>query len=177
MATVAKKPINKKKSGGKKQSEKQVNAYRANAKRSTGADTRKGKKRSIQNALKHILCAQRVCLETESKSEFQEFEAYMLDDLQPEGALEELLANKVISYGWKSLLAQGVEEVFFEEAFDLVEVDRDDDEKSSATMLLEFVTGATINLSPFMTVIDYSLFRSLKEFREAQADRRKQDAA
>ncbi len=174
MKTSKKRNTNdKKKTGNKKLSEKQLKANRANAQRSTGPKTRKGKKRSGQNALKHGLLSQRVCLETENKSEFQEFETYMLDDLQPEGAVEELLADKVISNGWKSLRAQGVEKMFLDEALDPEELDLDDDEESSATKLLEFINGSSGNLSRYMTAIDNSLSRSLKEFREAQKDRLK----
>jgi hypothetical protein len=69
-------------------------ASRKNGARSKGPRTPEGKARAARNALTHGLCAeQHVVVEGESPETFDAFEAALVADLAPVGALQMLLAG------------------------------------------------------------------------------------
>ena len=77
-------------------------ASRRNGARSRGPKTPEGKARSAQNALKHGMRAQRYAvLPQEDAAEFEAFEAAILADLAPTGALQTLLARRVAVAAWR----------------------------------------------------------------------------
>ena len=82
-----------------------VKANRENAKLSTGPKTGKGKSAVKWNALKHGLLAREVVIRTgdgeESRSEFETLLESLTDDLQPEGALEGMLVEKIAVCYWR----------------------------------------------------------------------------
>jgi hypothetical protein len=72
-------------------------ASRKNGAKSRGPRTPEGKARSAQNALKHGLRADRhVVLPKEDAAEFADLEAAMVEDLAPVGALQIVLARRVV---------------------------------------------------------------------------------
>lgn len=81
-------------------SEKRAAANRANARNSTGPRTAEGKARSRLNALKHGLCARTVLLPGELHEEYETFALRIIDDLHPDGAVEQMLAERVASLAW-----------------------------------------------------------------------------
>ena len=82
-------------------SEKQLAANRQNALNSTGPTTIKGKARSSKNATKHGILSKHVLLSTESKKRFNSFRRDMFEALAPKGALEVLLADRVVVSAWR----------------------------------------------------------------------------
>lgn len=83
-------------------SEKQLNANRGNAKKSTGPRTTTGKNVARNNALKHGLRASTtVVVGDENQQHFEEFHAVFMEDLTPIGTLEELLAGRIITLAWR----------------------------------------------------------------------------
>ena len=77
-------------------------ASRKNGARSRGPKTPEGKARSSQNALKHGLRAQKyVVLPEEDGAEFAEFEAALMEELAPVGALQAVLARRVAVAAWR----------------------------------------------------------------------------
>jgi hypothetical protein len=81
--------------------ENQVNANRKNALKSTGPRTEEGKDASSQNAVKHGLRAKKDVIRTENQDEFIIFRDNMLADLSPDGAMEEMLAERIVSLSWR----------------------------------------------------------------------------
>ncbi|HEY3417792.1 MAG TPA: hypothetical protein VGM23_12985 [Armatimonadota bacterium] len=81
--------------------EQQIQANRRNAQRSTGPRTPAGKYRSSKNAIKHGFYAREVLIPQEEGEDFDEFAQAMRDDLQPCGALEEVLATQVVVSAWR----------------------------------------------------------------------------
>ena len=73
----------------------QIEANRRNARLSTGPRSPDGKRISRMNALKHGLTAQQVTLFDESVDDFQAFQAKLVTALQPKGAVELHLAERV----------------------------------------------------------------------------------
>jgi hypothetical protein len=83
---------------------------RANGAKSKGPRTAEGKARSSQNALRHGLCAKKfLLLPDDSRAQFEALEAALLDDLAPEGALQILLAHRLIAAAWRLQRADRLE--------------------------------------------------------------------
>jgi hypothetical protein len=77
-------------------------ASRTNGARSRGPKTPEGKARSAQNALKHGLCAQRfVVLGDEDLAAFEALEAALMAELAPQGALQAILARRIVAATWR----------------------------------------------------------------------------
>jgi hypothetical protein len=89
-------------------------ASRRNGAKSSGPKTPEGKARSARNALKHGMRAQKcVVLPGERASAFAAFEAALLEELAPEGALQAMLAQRVIAASWRLARAERLEAELF----------------------------------------------------------------
>jgi hypothetical protein len=89
-------------------------ASRENGARSNGPKTAAGKARSAQNALKHGLRAQKhMVLPGESAAEFAALEAALIEELVPDGALQTLLAQRVVAAAWRLQRAERIEAEIF----------------------------------------------------------------
>ncbi len=85
-------------------------ASRANGAKSRGPRTAEGKARASQNALKHGMCAKKfLLLPYDSRAEFAALESALLEELRPEGALETLLARRLIAAAWRLARADRLE--------------------------------------------------------------------
>jgi hypothetical protein len=78
----------------------QIKANRENAKKSTGPKTAKGKAAVSQNAVKHGLFTDSL-IRGENPADYAVFHDEMLADLAPVGAVETMLAERVISLWWR----------------------------------------------------------------------------
>ena len=81
--------------------DRQIAANRLNAQRSTGPRTPAGKAKVSMNSLKHGLTARDVVLPNENADDFDTFRADLWISLNPQGALESLLAEKIIADAWR----------------------------------------------------------------------------
>ena len=80
--------------------------------KATGPRTEQGKQRASLNSTKHGVFSKVVVLRSESRAEYDELLARLREALQPEGALEELLVEKLATTTWRQrrlLLAEGAE--------------------------------------------------------------------
>lgn len=78
----------------------------------TGPRTAAGKERSKLNAVKHGIFSKAVVLPNEPRSEFDSMFRHLRNDLQPNGALEEMLVEKLAELAWRRrrlLIAEGAE--------------------------------------------------------------------
>ena len=75
-------------------------ANAANAQLSTGPSTPEGKARSSRNALTHGLTARDLVLPAADREEYDALRAALLDDLQPQGALELELFDQLLHAAW-----------------------------------------------------------------------------
>jgi len=89
-------------------------ASRKNGAKSRGPKTSEGKARSAQNALKHGLRAQKyVVLPEEDAAEFAALEAALIAELAPVGALQTVLARRVVVAAWRLARADRIEVELF----------------------------------------------------------------
>lgn len=86
-------------------SAKQVAANQANAAKSTGPKTPKGKSVSKMNALKHGILSREVLVRgvfrQESGQELTSLHQRFWDNLKPEGPLEEMLVDQIVTAHWR----------------------------------------------------------------------------
>lgn len=86
-------------------SEKQIAANRRNAQRSTGPKTIQGKAIASRNSLKHGLLAKEVVItegeNPESREEFDNVLSDLTEQFSPQGALEEILVEKIAVAYWR----------------------------------------------------------------------------
>jgi hypothetical protein len=77
---------------------------------STGPRTRHGKDKSKQNATTYGIFSQAVVLKGESRAEVNALRNGLCDYFQPEGAMEEVLVDKLAAYLWRQrrlIVAEG----------------------------------------------------------------------
>src|SRR5829696_2386194 len=82
-------------------SDEQAHANRRNALKSTGPKTPEGKATVRFNALRHGLLTRDVLLPGEDEAPLKELSERLRDALQPVGARESLLVNRIISSTWR----------------------------------------------------------------------------
>lgn len=87
-------------------SEKQLEANRQNASKSTGPKTPEGKAKSSQNAVTHGLTSKRPVLDIEDTEEFHQFTGQWLGQLAPSNPLELYFAQRAASHAWRIQRAQ-----------------------------------------------------------------------
>ena len=94
-------------------SDAQIRANRLNAQKSTGPRTGAGKAKAAQNAVRHGLLAQQVVIRGEDPGQFEFYRDQMLGELAPAGAMESMLAERVVGLAWRLRRAERIQaEVF-----------------------------------------------------------------
>jgi len=82
-------------------SEKQLEANRSNAQKSTGPTTDAGRNRSRSNAFRHGLTGQVTTMTEEERVAHDKFSKAIIQDLDPRGAMEIQLAMRVATDSWR----------------------------------------------------------------------------
>jgi|GEM_PF-247666 len=91
----------------------QIQANRSNAQKSTGPRTAEGKERASQNALKHGLLAREAVIAGEDPEESEIYREGRLQDLAPAGAVEAMLAERVVGLSWRLRRAERLQNAAF----------------------------------------------------------------
>jgi len=94
--------------------EKQINANRKNAQKSTGPKTDEGKATVSQNAVKHGLFAQSV-IYGENQVEYEAFHDNFLAEHTPVGAMELFLAERAANLAWRLKRAERMQNEVIED--------------------------------------------------------------
>ena len=82
-------------------SDKQIDANRRNALKSTGPKTPEGKAAVRLNALKYGLLSKETLLPGEDEEDLRELDERLRGELQPVGELENLLVDRIVSAHWR----------------------------------------------------------------------------
>jgi hypothetical protein len=82
-------------------SDKQLQANRANAQKSTGPKTEEGKSTVSKNAITHGLRSARLVIEGEDPAQYNYFRNDMIQELLPIGAMEEFLFDRIVHAAWR----------------------------------------------------------------------------
>jgi len=90
-------------------SQKQIEANKQNALKSTGAKTEAGKNIIRHNALKHGLLSSEVLLKEENKQELDELTQKLRTELAPTNQMEMILVERIIANIWRLKRAMRIE--------------------------------------------------------------------
>ena len=94
-------------------SDKQLQANRNNAQKSTGPRTKEGRNRSRMNAVRHGLTGQVTTMTGEERAALEQFSQALIRSLAPEGAMETQLAQRIATDSWRLNRASAIEENLF----------------------------------------------------------------
>jgi hypothetical protein len=170
--------------------ENQINANRKNALKSTGPRTEEGKEASAQNAIKHGLRAKRDVIRTENQDEFVLFREKMIADISPDGAMEEMLAERIISLSWRLKRAEHFQNAVIDaliehglhgasSGFGWTSDNRERAQKEAAAGDVDVMLGIVINhdfanaktldmLLSYERRIESSLYRTIAELKKVR---------
>ena len=81
--------------------QEQIKANRQNAQKSTGPRTDEGKAVVSQNAVKHGIFAAEAVITGENPADYEAYHDQFLAELAPVGMTESMLAERIISLGWR----------------------------------------------------------------------------
>ncbi len=160
-------------------SERQLKANRSNAMASTGPKTASGKEKVSQNARKHGLLSQHVVICDESQAQFNRFRQELLDQLEPVGSLEEVLADRLAASVWRLHRVGRIEVELLQDIY-LSEIRSGSDKDSELPTLGEAIRSDLVNQSTlskfhrYEAHIERGLFRTLHELQRLQAARKGQ---
>jgi len=79
----------------------QILANRQNAQKSTGPKSAEGKAVVAKNAIKHGLFAIETVIKGENREDFDLFREKLLEEFAPQGAVETMLTERIVSLGWR----------------------------------------------------------------------------
>lgn len=82
-------------------SDAQIQANQQNAQNSTGPKTDEGKAASAQNAVKHGLRSTKVLIPSDDPAQYQAMRNALMEELNPVGASEQLLADRIAALHWQ----------------------------------------------------------------------------
>ena len=165
----------------------QIEANRRNAQKSTGPKSKSGKEVVSQNAVKHGLCANKNVIRTESQDEYNEFKENMLADLEPVGAMELMLAERIVSLSWRLKRAEHFQNLVVESLIDInlhdqwckAENARREAKEGNLELLIgfainkDFREGQTLDLLLlYERRIESSLYKASAELRKMQKIRK-----
>jgi hypothetical protein len=146
--------------------EKQIQANRENSRKSTGPRTTDGKAKSSKNSLKHALLSKDVVVYGEQISEYQMFRESLIENLHPEGAMEILLVEKIVSYAWRQRRAIQAESSFFHNGLSC------DWNRQSLESLFQGSDGQCLqNLTRYETAMEKSFYKAIHQLKELQEHR------
>ena len=81
--------------------QKQIDANRRNAQKSTGPKTDQGKSIVAQNAVTHGFTANKPLIPGEDPTAYDTFKTNLLKELNPQGPAESMLADRIIDLSWR----------------------------------------------------------------------------
>jgi hypothetical protein len=149
--------------------QRQINANRRNAKRSTGPATEAGRARSSRNALKHGLTAREFTIDEREANALAAFLDDIVEVLGPVGALEDELAQRVALCSWRLRRIARLE-VTKTVRFDVLPIGELNQEKRH---LYEYMAdGLCDSLIRCETSIDRMRQSALRDLERLQAQRR-----
>ena len=93
----------------------QIKANKKNSQKSTGPRTAEGKAAVSHNAVKHGLFASAPVINGEDQGRFDLRRAVMLDEWQPVGPMETMIAERIVSLSWRLNRTERMQNQVFDE--------------------------------------------------------------
>jgi hypothetical protein len=151
-------------------SEKQLEANRRNAQKSTGPKTAEGKSSSSRNNLRHGLTGQISLLPTEDREAHDAFCNELIESFNPETPMERQLANSIAEDSWRLNRAGAIENNMFALGH---QHERREVQLALADAQTFLTQAAAFNLlTLYEQRINRNLQRNMKLLRDLQAERK-----
>ncbi len=158
-------------------SQKQIEANRRNAQRSTGPASDLGKAVAKFNALKHGMTADTAVLPYEDEHSYAELRETLLAQYNPVGSSESMLVEVIVNSYWRLLRARRVETSALRLGIQALKqrnqcnpAPRSDDDDALAVFFTDRDDNMR-NLDRYNTNIERSYFRAVETLRKVQNDR------
>jgi hypothetical protein len=150
-------------------SQRQIEANRRNAMKSTGPHTPEGKAVVAQNATRHGLLSTKLLIDGEEEAELFGLAERLRAELRPEGELEELLLDRIVTAFWRLRRVAHFEAALLnDKEFVIV---------SAAHKFSGYAHGAMGTISRYEAQHERSLYTALRELKRLQAARADEVAA
>ncbi len=152
--------------------EKQLEANRRNAEKSTGPRTAEGKSNSSRNNLRHGLTGQISLLPTEDRDTHDKFCNELIESFTPETPMENQLAQSIAEDSWRLNRARAIENNIFA-------LGHSHERREAQIALADAETflrqaEALNRLTLYEQRINRNLQRNMKLLKELQAERKQQ---
>jgi hypothetical protein len=141
-------------------SDRRIKANRCNAQKSTGPRTPEGKAAVALNGMKHGLLSREALVQGEREADLVDFGKRLRAQLAPVGELELLLADRIVSCGWRLRRLLRVESRLFKE-----------DGAQLEQAFSSYGREKMAVLSRYEATIERSLYKALHELQRLQAAR------
>ena len=148
--------------------EKQIEANRRNALKSTGPKSEEGKARASMNALSHGLTAEQAVLPHEDDHDYEKLRAGMLESYDPADTAEQALVEELANAYWRLLRLHRVETRYWENLGG--SYNRADE--GIAEALIHTPDRQTRNFFRYYAQIEKSYYRALAAANQIKRDRR-----
>jgi hypothetical protein len=94
--------------------QKQIDANRRNALKSTGPKSDEGKEKSSLNALRHGLTAEQAVLPHENEDDYEKFREGLLQSYAPQDSAELAIVEELVNANWRLLRLHRVERHYWD---------------------------------------------------------------
>ena len=149
-------------------SQKQIKANRNNALLSSGPKTPEGKTVVSQNAIKHGIFSKNIVAHDESEEEFKSIESEFYNLFQPQGILELLLLERLVTSAWRLSRIGKIEPILIKIASETSWSGRD------ITEIFDNSLGRRLALmSRYEVTLERTLFKAINELKSLQETRKK----
>jgi hypothetical protein len=149
-------------------SQKQIDANRRNALKSTGPKSDQGKASSSMNALRHGLTAQQAVLPHENEHDYEKLRDGMLESYAPENTAEQALIEELVSAYWRLLRLRRVETRYWDHLGGCY--NRADE--GIAEALLQTPDKQTRNFFRYYAQVEHSYYRALAAANHIRREKR-----
>jgi hypothetical protein len=163
--------------GSRMATQKQIEANRRNAQKSTGPKTEQGKTKSKFNALKHGMTAEVAVLPHEDKTSYEELRQATIESYQPANGAELMLVDLIAINYWRLLRARRVETATldlhvrgYKRRHGVSPSASLDDDSGIATAFADPENGLG-NINRYQTTVERAYLRAVETLRKTQNDR------
>jgi hypothetical protein len=161
--------------------QKQIEANRRNAQKSTGPKTEEGKAKARFNALKHGMTAEVAVLPHEDNVSYEELRRTTIESYQPANGAELMLVDLIAINYWRLLRARRVETTTmdlhiraYKGRHGVSPIPSLDDDAGIATAFADPNNGLEAILR-YQTTVERAYFRAVEALRKMQNDRQRRE--